>query len=101
MKKLSSSLLAAAALALVTTFGGDASAQKKAAAPAKPSGATHTCPNGKVVPINELCEILIAARPTRPSAVVELGKVLPEIDLQKIRQPFISKIEEALSKEPF
>jgi len=43
----------------------------------------------------------VTARPTRPSAIVELGKILPEIEIEKIRQPFISKIEEALASDPF
>ena len=49
----------------------------------------------------EIGAIVITARPTRPSAVVELGKILPEIEIAKIRQPFLNKIEEALSGEPF
>jgi hypothetical protein len=49
----------------------------------------------------EIGPVIVTARPTRPSAVVELGKILPEIEIAKIRQPFLSKIEEALSGEPF
>ena len=49
----------------------------------------------------EIGPVIVTARPTRPSAVVELGKILPEIEIAKIRQPFLNKIEEALSGEPF
>jgi hypothetical protein len=49
----------------------------------------------------EIGPVIVTARPTRPSAVVELGKILPEIEIAKIRQPFLDKIEEALSGEPF
>lgn len=55
----------------------------------------------KKVEVFEIGEVKIYARPTRPSAVVELGKILPEIEIAKIRQPFISKIEEAVTGEPF
>jgi hypothetical protein len=68
----------------VVTFTSEASAQKK-----------------KQNEIFEIGSIIITARPTRPSAVVELGKILPEIEIAKIRQPFLSKIEDALSSEPF
>jgi hypothetical protein len=49
----------------------------------------------------EIGPVIVTARPTRPSAVVELGKILPEIEIAKIRQPFLDKIEAALSGEPF
>jgi hypothetical protein len=77
---------AASALAVlaVLTVAGDASAQKK-----------------KASEIFEIGPVIVTARPTRPSAVVELGKILPEIEIAKIRQPFLNKIEEALSGEPF
>ena len=86
--------------ALIASVGSSAYAQEKKADAAK-AGATHTCPDGSVRPANELCPILVTARPTRPSAVVELGKILPEIEIAKIKQPFIHKIEEALSGDPF
>ncbi len=60
----------------------------------------HAQPKKKVE-VFEIGEVKIYARPTRPSAVVELGKILPEIEIAKIRQPFISKIEEAITGEPF
>lgn len=79
----------ASALAFVSIFAvaGDASAQK---ADKNKGGQPF-----------EIGAIVITARPTRPSAVVELGKILPEIEIAKIRQPFLNKIEEALSGEPF
>ncbi len=55
----------------------------------------------KASEIFEIGAVIVTARPTRPSAVVELGKILPEIEIAKIRQPFISKIEEAILGEPF
>lgn len=55
----------------------------------------------KASEIFEIGAVIVTARPTRPSAVVELGKILPEIEIAKIRQPFISKIEEAITGEPF
>lgn len=55
----------------------------------------------KASEIFEIGAVIVTARPTRPSAVVELGKILPEIEIAKIRQPFISKIEDAITGEPF
>ena len=49
----------------------------------------------------ELGPIIVTARPTRPSAVVELGKLLPEVKMSSIRQPFVAKIESAILREPF
>ena len=79
-------LLALAPVAAATLFlAGDAQAQKK-----KPPQEIY-----------EIGAVIVTARPTRPSAVVELGKILPEIEIAKIRQPFITKIEEAITGEPF
>lgn len=68
---------------------GSASAQK-----------TDAKPPAKGQPY-EIGPIVVTARPTRPSAVVELAKILPEVEIAKIRQPFLDKIEAALSGEPF
>jgi hypothetical protein len=82
MKKLLA--LTPIALALLA-FANDANAQGKK----------------KQSEVFEIGPVVVTARPTRPSAVVELGKILPEIEIAKIRQPFISKIEEAITSEPF
>ena len=87
MKTFTKIVVALAAVASTLTLGGEASAQK-------------ADKNAKGQPF-EIGAIIITARPTRPSAVVELGKILPEIEIAKIRQPFLNKIEEALSGEPF
>jgi hypothetical protein len=80
-------LVAFAPVAAATLFlAGDALAQGKKKAAAE---------------IYEIGAVIVTARPTRPSAVVELGKILPEIEIAKIRQPFITKIEEAITGEPF
>jgi len=78
------SLAAAASALAIFAFVGEANAQKK-----------------KASEVYEIGPVIVTARPTRPSAVVELGKILPEIEIAKIRQPFLNKIEEALSGEPF
>lgn len=74
-----------------------------AAAAALTAGTTdaHAQAKGKQSQVFELNAVEITARPSRPSAVVELGKIFPEIELAKIRLPFISKIEEAIASEPF
>ena len=78
-------------LGAVAVVGGIAGASKDASAQAKRA-------EKEVATIGT---VVITARPTRPSAVVELGKILPEIEISSIRQPFLSKIEEALLSEPF
>lgn len=55
----------------------------------------------KAAEVYEIGPVIVTARPTRPSAVVELGKILPEIEIAKIRKDFFTKIEEAISGEPF
>ncbi|MBS2019892.1 MAG: hypothetical protein JST00_43920 [Deltaproteobacteria bacterium] len=82
--KLSHLLLGSTLVAAAVASTGDAQAQAK-----------------KKPEVFEIGPIMVTARPTRPSAVVELGKILPEIEIEKIRQPFISKIEEALAGDPF
>lgn len=77
-------LCATAAAALVLFAAPEASAQKK-----------------KQPEVFTLNTIEIVARPTRPSAVVELGKIFPEPQLANLRHPFIAKIEEAIAGEPF
>jgi hypothetical protein len=88
MKTTRPTLVAAFAGFAIVLFGaGDALAQGKG--------------KGKANEVYEIGPVIVTARPTRPSAVVELGKILPEIEIAKIRQPFLGKIEEALTGEPF
>ncbi|MFI5298008.1 MAG: hypothetical protein ACHREM_07915 [Polyangiales bacterium] len=56
---------------------------------------------GKEKDVAQIATVVITARPTRPSAVVELGKILPEIEISTVRQPFLQKIEAVLMSEPF
>lgn len=100
MKQLVRPTFIALAAAFALSIGGRASADK----PVKPA-ATHQCPDGKggftTVPENELCPLIVTARPVRPGAVVELGKILPEIDPAKIKQPLVQKIEQGVTAGPF
>jgi hypothetical protein len=75
----------------VAVLGGVAGASKDAGAQAKRRDAE----------VATIGTIVIKARPINPSAVVELGKIIPEIEIATIRQPFLLKIEEALLSEPF
>ena len=45
--------------------------------------------------------VVVTARPMRPSAVVDLGQILPEIELSKLRKDFYKEIEGLLLSEPF
>jgi hypothetical protein len=77
-------VLAASSVAIVTAASAADAQQKPAAKPAPAE-------------IN----ITVTARPMRPSAVVDLGKILPEIELSKLRQEFYKQIESLLLSEPF
>jgi len=66
-----------------------------------PALATDAAAQKKKPEVFEIGPINITARPTRPSAVVELGKILPEVELSKVRQSFSHLIAEALLNDPF
>jgi hypothetical protein len=93
--------LAVAAVSLVAFVGSVplANAQTKpAAAAASPKGTEpEKATKGAPAEIN----ITVTARPMRPSAVVDLGKILPDIELSKLRQDFYKQIEGLLLSEPF
>jgi hypothetical protein len=83
------------ALAAVSTANAQ---QKPATAAASPKGAEpEKAAKGAPAEIN----ITVTARPMRPSAVVDLGKILPDIELSKLRQDFYKQIEGLLLSEPF
>lgn len=65
-------------------------------------GAVSAAANAQEKPKgNQPIEINITARPMRPSAVVDLGKILPEIEISKLRKDFYKQIESLLLNEPF
>lgn len=45
--------------------------------------------------------IEIVGRVQKPIASIEVGKIAPKLTLAELRQPFLDRIEEAVSHDPF
>ena len=70
-------------LLLMTAFSSTALAQKKAS---------------RVVTISE---VTIVGRVQKPIAAVDVSRIQPKLTLAELRQPFIDRIEKAISHDPF
>jgi hypothetical protein len=46
-------------------------------------------------------EITIVGRVQKPIAAVDVAKIQPKLTLAELRQPFLDRIEEAVTKDPF
>lgn len=53
---------------------------------------------GRVVTISE---VTIVGRVQKPIAAVDVSRIQPKLTLSELRQPFLSRIEKALSRDPF
>jgi len=53
---------------------------------------------GNVITIGE---VTIVGRVQKPIASVDVSKIQPKLTLAELRQPFLDRIEEAVSKDPF
>ncbi|HNS97573.1 MAG TPA: hypothetical protein PLJ27_23250 [Polyangiaceae bacterium] len=62
------------------------------------SSFAHAQKQGRVITLNE---VTIVGRVQRPIAAVDVARIRPKITLSELRQPFLNKIEEAITKEPF
>jgi hypothetical protein len=49
----------------------------------------------------QIGEITIVGRIQKPIAAVDVAKIQPKLTLAELRQPFLNRIEEAVSKDPF
>jgi hypothetical protein len=65
---------------------------------ATPAEAQETKPGGRVITISE---VTIVGRVQKPIASVDVNKIQPKLTLAELRQPFLDRIEAAVSKEPF
>lgn len=70
------------ALGLVASISMPASAQKKS----------------RVVTISE---VTIVGRVQKPIAAVDVSRIQPKLTLAELRQPFLDRIEKAISRDPF
>ena len=53
---------------------------------------------GRVVTISE---VTIVGRVQKPIAAVDVSRIQPKLTLAELRQPFIDRIEKAISHDPF
>ena len=54
--------------------------------------------SGGVITIGE---VTIVGRVQKPIASVDVSKIQPKLTLAELRQPFLDRIEEAISHDPF
>jgi hypothetical protein len=48
-----------------------------------------------------LAEVTIVGRIQKPIAAVDVNRIQPRLTLQELRQPFLDKIEQAVTRDPF
>jgi len=72
----------ALALLAVVLATGSASAQKKS----------------RVITISE---VTIVGRVQKPIAAVDVSRIQPKLTLAELKQPFVDRIEKAISRDPF
>jgi hypothetical protein len=53
---------------------------------------------GRVITISE---VTIVGRVQKPIAAVDVSRIQPKLTLAELRQPFLSRIEKAISRDPF
>lgn len=53
---------------------------------------------GRVVTISE---VTIVGRVQKPIASVDVSRIQPKLTLAELKQPFIERIEKAISRDPF
>ncbi len=76
-------LLAASLLSALTALAPGALAQQK---------------KSRVVTISE---VTIVGRVQKPIAAVDVSRIQPKLTLAELRQPFLDRIEKAISRDPF
>jgi hypothetical protein len=74
--------LSSLAMTLALAFASSAFAQKK----------------GRVITISE---VTIVGRVQKPIAAVDVSRIQPKLTLAELRQPFLSRIEKVISRDPF
>jgi len=84
MKNLLAKIVPVAALAVISLFV----APREAAAQQ----------SGKVITIGE---VTIVGRVQKPIASVDVSKIQPKLTLAELKQPFLDRIEQAATKDPF
>jgi hypothetical protein len=62
------------------------------------SAALADSAKGRVVTISE---VTIVGRVQKPIAAVDVSRIQPKLTLAELRQPFLERIEKAISRDPF
>lgn len=62
------------------------------------SGAVSAQKKSRVVTISE---VTIVGRVQKPIAAVDVSRIQPKLTLAELRQPFLDRIEKAVSRDPF
>lgn len=83
MKPMQHATIAAAAVLAVLVVAPSAHAQKR---------------KERVITISE---VTIVGRVQKPIASVDVNKIPPKLTLAELRQPFLDRIEAAVTKDPF
>ena len=55
-------------------------------------------PNNRVITISE---VTIVGRVQKPIAAVDVSRIQPKLTLGELRQPFLDRVERAISRDPF
>lgn len=48
-----------------------------------------------------ISEVTIVGRVQKPIAAVDVSRIQPKLTLAELRQPFLDRIEKAISRDPF
>ena len=62
------------------------------------AGTASAQAKGRVVTISE---VTIVGRVQKPIAAVDVSRIQPKLTLAELRQPFLERIEKAISRDPF
>lgn len=62
------------------------------------AGASHAQKKSRVVTISE---VTIVGRVQKPIAAVDVSRIQPKLTLAELKQPFLDRIEKAISRDPF
>jgi hypothetical protein len=62
------------------------------------ASAAHAQKKTRVVTISE---VTIVGRVQKPIAAVDVSRIQPKLTLAELRQPFLHRIEKALTRDPF
>jgi hypothetical protein len=62
------------------------------------SGPAHAQKKGRVITISE---VTIVGRVQKPIAAVDVSRIQPKLTLAELKQPFVDRIEQSISHDPF